>query len=54
MFRRDFDQYDLPTMMSRLIIPVVFLIAVEYGVLAPLHDRVVAWRPDADEARISE
>ncbi len=54
MFRRYFDQYDLATMMSWLIIFVVFLIAVEYGVLAPLHKRVMSWRPDADGVRVAE
>ena len=34
-------------MMSWLISFVVFLIVVEYGALAPLHERVMAWRPDA-------
>jgi len=54
MFRRYFDQYDLPTMMSWLIIFVVFLIVVEYGVLAPLHERVMEWRPDAEGVRVTE
>lgn len=54
MFRRYFDQYDLPTMMSWLIIFVVFLIVVEYGVIAPLHQRVMAWRPDAEGVRVTE
>ncbi|MGQ4557649.1 ABC transporter permease subunit [Halobellus sp. GM3] len=54
MFRRYFDQYDLPTMMSWLIIFVVFLIVVEYGVLAPLHERVMRWRPDAEGVRVAE
>ena len=54
MFRRYFDQYDLPTMMSWLIIFVVFLIVVEYGVLAPLHERVMRWRPDAEGVRVTE
>lgn len=54
MFRRYFDQYDLTTMMSWLIIFVVFLIVIEYGVLAPLHERVMAWRPDADGVRVTE
>lgn len=54
MFRRYFDQYDLATMLSWLIIFVVFLIVVEYGVLAPLHERVMAWRPDAEGVRVTE
>jgi len=54
MFRRYFDQYDLTTMMSWLIIFVVFLVVIEYGVLAPLHERVTAWRPEADGVRVTE
>jgi NitT/TauT family transport system permease protein len=54
MFRRYFDQYDLTTMMSWLILFVVLLVVIEYGVLAPLHSRVTSWRPDADGVRLSE
>lgn len=54
MFRRYFDQYDLTTMMSWLIIFVVLLVVIEYGILAPLHERVTAWRPDADGVRVTE
>jgi len=54
MFKRYFDNYDLPTMMSWLIIFVVFLIIVEYGVLAPLHERVMEWRPEAEGVRVTE
>lgn len=48
MFRRYFDQYDLTMMMSWLIIFTVFLIIVEYGILAPLHKRITHWRPEVD------
>jgi len=54
MFKRSFDNYDLTAMLSWLIIFVVFLIIIEYGVLAPLHERVMAWRPDADGVRLTE
>ena len=54
MFRRSFDQYDLTTMMAWLIVFIVFLVIIEYGVLAPIHSRVTAWRPDADGVRLSE
>ena len=54
MFRRSFDQYNLTSMMAWLIIFIVFLIVIEYGVLAPIHSRVTAWRPDADGVRLSE
>ena len=54
MFRRYFDQYDLTMMMSWLIIFTVFLVVIEYGVLAPMHERITHWRPDVDGFRATE
>ena len=54
MFRNYFDQYELATMMSWLVIFVAFLVVIEYGVLAPLRRRMTAWRPDAEGVRLSE
>lgn len=54
MFRRNFDNYNLPEMMSWLLIFIVFLVIVEYGFIVPLHRRVTHWRPDIDEVRVAE
>lgn len=54
MFKRSFDNYDLTTMMSWLLIFVVFLVVVEYGFVVPLHRRVTHWRPDVEGVRVTE
>lgn len=48
MFRRAFGNYNLAEVMSWLVIFVIFLLAIEYGVLKPIHQRVTHWRPDVD------
>lgn len=54
MFKYYFDQYDLTRMTSWLIIFVIFLIVIEYSVIAPLHRRLTHWRPDVEGARIAK
>lgn len=54
MFKRSFDSYDLTTMMSWLIVFVVFLVVVEYGLVVPLRNRVTHWRPEVEGVRLSE
>lgn len=48
MFKRSFDQFDLTLMTAWLVVFIVFLILVEYGLIAPLHRRVTHWRPDVE------
>ena len=54
MFRRNFDNYDLPAMMGWLVIFVVFLVIVEYGVIVPIHSRITHWRPEVEGVRLAE
>lgn len=54
MFKRYFDQYDLTMMMSWLILFTLVLIVVEYGIIAPMHERVTHWRPDVDGVAATE
>lgn len=51
MFKRAFDFLDLTMMTAWLIIFIVFLLILEYGIIAPLHRRVTHWRPDIEGAR---
>lgn len=51
MFRRAFGNYNLPGVMGWLILFIIFLLIIEYGLLAPLHRRVTHWRPDMDGVR---
>lgn len=48
MFRREFGNYNLEGVMAWLILFIIFLLIIEYGLLAPLHRRVTHWRPDMD------
>jgi len=54
MFKRYFDQYNLTMMVSWLILFTVVLIIVEYGIVAPMHERVTHWRPDVDGVTATE
>ena len=54
MFRRNFDNYNLTMMIAWLVVFVVFLVVIEYGVVAPLHDRVTHWRPEVESLRLAE
>ena len=54
MFNRAFGNYDLASMMAWLVVFTVLLVIVEYGLLAPIHNKVTEWRPDTDTIRAAE
>lgn len=53
-FKFYFDQFSLAYMAAWIIVFMAFLIVVEYGVVVPIRNHFVSWRPDVEGIRTAE